>query len=357
MTLAKLLFVSSPVGALGSGIGGGVELNLYNIAQAMQQRGHTVEIVAPLSSRAQGIPVREIAGECQQSAQNQTRSAPISLPANSVLANMWDYVRQVQTDWDLIVNFAYDWLPLYLTPFLNRPVAHHISMGSLNDAMDLIIEQIATQFPGSIGVYTKTQAATFRAGDSFRCLYNGIDLSVYQFCPQSKTQLAWMGRIAPEKALEDAVAAAQISGIPLQVFGIKQDEAYWQQICQDYPDAPLEYRGFLPTNELQKELGQCQALLVTPRWVEAFGNVAIEALACGVPVIAYHRGGLTEIVREGKTGWLTQPDSVEGLVEAIGRIEAINRHDCRQQAQEEYSLQAMGDRYENWFRELMGTVS
>jgi UDP-glucose:tetrahydrobiopterin glucosyltransferase len=62
---------------------------------------------------------------------------------------------------------------------------------------------------------------------------------------------------------------------------------------------------------------------MTPRWVEAFGNVAIEALACGVPVIAYRRGGAAEIITDGKTGFLVEPDSIEGLVAAIDRLDEI----------------------------------
>jgi UDP-glucose:tetrahydrobiopterin glucosyltransferase len=92
---------------------------------------------------------------------------------------------------------------------------------------------------------------------------------------------------------------------------------------------------------------------MTPRWVEAFGNVAIEALACGVPVIAYRRGGPTEIVQDGKTGWLVEPDSVTGLVEAIAQSDLIDRRLCRQQAEAEYSLTAMGDRLEQWFAALL----
>ncbi|BAT54136.1 hypothetical protein NOS3756_31010 [Nostoc sp. NIES-3756] len=351
--LLKLLMLSTPVGAIGSGIGGGVELTLNNIAQEMVRRGHSVTIVAPQGSIVKGIPVVEIAGEVQTPAQTQTRGEPIILPKNSVLANMWDYARQVQSDYDVIVNFAYDWLPLYLTPFFSTAIAHLISMGSLTDAMDSIIEQVASNFPQTIGVHTLSQSQTFPFADKCRCLANGMDISLYQFCSQPSDFLAWVGRIAPEKALEDAVAAAKITGIPLKIFGFKQNEQYWQDILQKYPDAPIIYRGFLPTEELQQELGQCRALLVTPRWVEAFGNVAIEALACGVPVIAYRRGGLTEIVKDGQTGFLVEPDSVDGLVNAIKRLDEIDRHACRQQAQTEYSQQAMGDRVEQWFRDIL----
>ncbi len=345
--------LSTPVGAIGSGVGGGVELTLSNIAQEMIRRGHTLKIVAPSGSIVKNVPVVEISGEVQTPAQTQTRDEPIILPQNSVLANMWDYAHQVQTDYDLIVNFAYDWLPLYLTPFFSCPIAHLISMGSLTDAMDGILEQVATKFPGTIGVHSLTQAQTFTFAEECRCLANGMDLSIYQFCAEMGDSLAWVGRIAPEKALEDAVAAAKITGITLKIFGFKQNEQYWQEILQKYPDAPIEYVGFLPTEQLQQELGKCRALLVTPRWVEAFGNVAIEALACGVPVIAYRRGGLTEIVKDGETGFLVEPDSVDGLVNAIAQLDKIDRRACRQQAEVEYSQEAMGDRTEQWFRYIV----
>jgi UDP-glucose:tetrahydrobiopterin glucosyltransferase len=353
----NLLFLSTSVGALGSGLGGGVELTLRNIAQALMQRGHQIHVVAPIGSVLETVlktvSIAQIPGALQTTAQTQGRDAPITLPADSVLANMWDYARQVHQDYDLLMNFAYDWLPFYLTPFLNCPIAHLVSMGSLSLAMDQVIETVSIAFPDSIGVHSQAQAATFAFSDRCRVLGNGLDLSLYQFCSQPEATLAWVGRIAPEKGLEDAIAAAQITAIPLKIFGAMQDRDYWQKLCQTYPDAPITYAGFLSTHELQQALRTCQGLLMTPRWIEAFGNVAIEALACGVPVIAYRRGGPAEIVRPGKTGWLVEPDSVEGLVAAIARLPEIDRHHCRQQAESEYSLVAMGDRIESWFQDLL----
>ena len=349
----KLLFLSTPIGPLGSGLGGGVELTLNNIAQALLNRGHQIKVIAPQGSVLKNVPVIEIPGALQIPAQTQSRTDPIAIPHDSVLANMWDYARQVQSDFDFIVNFSYDWLPLYLTPFFDRPIAHLISMGSLMDVMDQMIEKVAIQFPGTIGVHGRTQAETFTFADRCRCLGNAMDLSLYQFCDQPGTSLAWVGRIAPEKALEDAVAAVQITGTPLKILGLKQYEDYWQKICQDYPNAPIEYMGFLPTLEMQEVLRQCRALIVTPRWIEAFPNVALEALACGVPLIAYRRGGLPEIVEDGKTGFLVEPDSVEGLAAAIGKLDQLDRRACRQKAEAEFSLAAMGDRMEQWFADIL----
>ncbi len=354
----KLLFVSTPVGALGTGLGGGVELTLHNIAQQMLQRHHQLQVVAPSGSTWEHIPIVQIPGNLQIIAQSQERTDAITMPENSLLANMWEYVHEVESEYDLIVNFAYDWLPFYLTPFCQTPIAHLVSMGSLSHAMDRIIAKVGKKFPHSLGFHSYHQAATFPGlNPPLDILSNGIDVSLYDFCPQPKQQLAWIGRISPEKGLEDAVALSYKTNIPLKIMGKLQDESYWQQICQDYPQAPIEYLGFLPTTEMQKIVRECQALLMTHRWVEAFGNVAIEALACGVPVISYERGGPAEIVRDGETGFLVTPDSIPGLVEAVSHLDEISRHRCRQQAETEFSLQALGDRCEKWFGKILASAA
>lgn len=350
----KLLFVSTSVGPLGTGLGGGVELTLCNLAKELIRRGYHVQIIAPENSIWENLSIVQIPGNLQTIAQSLERNAPITMPENSVLANMWDYVRRVQSDYDLIVNFAYDWLPFYLTPFFERPVAHLVSMASLSDALDEAIAQVAKQFPATIGFHSLAQAATFpNLTPPIHCISNGIDLSLYQFCDQPKQQLAWIGRISPEKGLEDAVKVAKITGLPLKVMGKMQDKSYWEQICQDYPDAPFEYLGFFSTDQMQQILRECRALLMTHHWVEAFGNVAIEALACGVPVVSYTRGGSAEIVEDGKTGFLVEPDNISGMVIAISHLDEINRHTCRTKAETAFSLQALGSRFEKWLREIL----
>ena len=349
----KILILSTPVGPIGSGLGGGVELTLQNLVQETQKRGHRITVVAPVDSYLPEVEVVEIEGNLHIPAQTQSKSTPIIMPSNSVLANMCEYARQAQSKHDLIVNFAFDWLPFHLTPFFDVPIAHFVSMGSMSDSLDLILTKVGQQFPQTLGLYTKTQAATFPKPEFFRSFDSGIDLSLYEFCPKPGNSLAWVGRIAPEKALEDAVAASQITGIPLRIFGKIQDHDYWQKINQDYPDAPMEYVGFLPTQKLQEELGKSKAMLMTPRWIEAFGNVVIEALACGVPVISYARGGPTEIIKHGKTGFLVPPDSINGLVTAIEHISEIDRFACRQQVENEYSLEVWADKFEQWFEDIL----
>jgi UDP-glucose:tetrahydrobiopterin glucosyltransferase len=357
MTSLRLLFLHTPVGPFGSGMGGGVELSVSNIAKELLRRSHTVHLVAPHGSYSEDIAIINISGELHSSAQYHKRDTPIVLSHQSVLANMWEYACTVQHNYDLLVNFAYDWLPFYLTPFLHKPVAHLISMGSLLDSIDAMVAQIDRAYPGTIGFHTRIQADTFGfsmgRNNNFRILSNGIDMDLYTFNAHPDCDLAWVARVAPEKGLEDAAAVSEQTGLEVRVLGKMQDEAYWQKVQQNYPRAKLTYLGFQPTHKLQEILGNCQALLMTPKWIEAFGNVAIEAMACGVPVLSYARGGPIEIITHGKTGWLVEPDNIDALCRAVETLPNISRAVCRSTAKSNYSLQKLGDRFESWFYDIL----
>ncbi len=348
----NVLLVSTSVGPLGSGLGGGVELTLKNLAHALQLKGHFPRVLAPEGSCLEGVDLLTVPGQWQVPMQTLDRAGPICLPDNSVLANLWEKARQLQGNYDLILNFAYDWLPFYLSPFFQRPVAHLVSMGALTDTIDRVIQQSQARCPESLAFHSYAQAETFAISHP-RCIGNALDLALYNYCDEPEPYLAWVGRISPEKGLEDAIAASGQTGQPLRIYGKIQDPDYWQALQGQFPQAPIDYRGFLSTDDLQAELRRSRALVMTPRWLEAFGNVAIEALACGVPVVAYRRGGPAEIVRDGTTGFLVEPDSVEGLVSALTTIAHIDRRACRRQAEEEYSLTAFGDRLEDWFQALL----
>ncbi len=349
----RLLFVSTPVGPLGSGLGGGVELTVVNLVRALTQRGHQVAIAAPANSQIDGAQLIQIPGTLQPTAHTQGRDTPAILGENAVLSNQWAYARQVQHVYDLIVNFAYDWLPFYLTPFFDTPIAHFVSMGSLSRVMDHAIIQVNDKLPGTLGAYTQSQVDTFPPGCTWQLLSSAVDLSQYDYCSHPEPQLVWLGRISPEKGLEDAVAAVQETQTPLKILGKLENPDYWDTIQRTYPNAPIDYLGFVNTQQLQAIVRRCQGLLMTPRWVEAFGNVAIEALACGVPVVAYRRGGPAEIIDHGKTGWLVEPDHVAGLVDGIRQLDRSDRYHCRQQAEIKYSLPALGERFEQWFEAII----
>jgi UDP-glucose:tetrahydrobiopterin glucosyltransferase len=147
-------------------------------------------------------------------------------------------------------------------------------------------------------------------------------------------------------------AVSALSGRRVRAFGVMEDRAVWDAATEKFPEARVHYEGFLPTDELQRELGGCAALIMVHQWVEAFGNVAIEAMACGVPVITYDRGGPAEIVRDGITGFVVPSDDVHAVVAALGRIGSIRRDECRALVLEQYSEQAFAGRVAEWLGSL-----
>jgi UDP-glucose:tetrahydrobiopterin glucosyltransferase len=224
--------------------------------------------------------------------------------------------------------------------------------------MDAVIAEVAARNPGRLAAHTLTQAATFGDPSWFRLLASGVVTERYEMhlSADRPAYLGAVGRISPEKGLEDVAALSARSGWPVKIWGIMQDPAYWDRICAEHPSAKLEYRGFLATDDLQAAIGGCSAILMTPKWVEAFGNVAIEAMATGVPVIAYDRGGPAEIVVDGVTGFVVPADDVDALVDAVSRIDSIDRISCRQRVEEHFSTEALAQRVDVWLRDVIAAA-
>jgi glycosyltransferase involved in cell wall biosynthesis len=99
-------------------------------------------------------------------------------------------------------------------------------------------------------------------------------------------------------------------------------------------------------------LGNAAALLFPIRWPEPFGLVMVEAMACGTPVIALRRGSVPEVVEHGVTGFICDDESE--MVEAIGRIDEIDRARCRAVAEERFSPDRMAEQYLELYQRLCG---
>ena len=132
----------------------------------------------------------------------------------------------------------------------------------------------------------------------------------------------FLGRVVMEKGLDvftDAVAAARASGAAMRVMVIGEGPAMpWFR--EHLPDDAV-FTGLITGEELATALASGDMFL-NPSITEAFGNVTLEAMASALPVIAAHATGTTNLVRDGITGTLVDPQEPEQFGEAIVRYVA-----------------------------------
>ncbi|MFO1371397.1 MAG: glycosyltransferase [Candidatus Competibacteraceae bacterium] len=344
--------LSTAVAPLGSGLGGGVEHMVVTAARQLDTLGYAVQVIAPLDSVAAVPYLYTLPGRLAPTALVCGYDAPITIETDAFLVTALRWLAERVRPGDAILNFSYDWLPLFASDFLPCPLGSLLSLASLNRALDEEIRRCAALHPERLAFLSSAQTASFGIAASVRLIPPGLDLMQYRYNATPSRTLCWLGRIAPEKGLEDAFAFAARIGMAVSVFGFMQDRTYWESLVQRYPSAPVSYGGFLRMPALAEALGTFRALLMTPKCLEAFGIVGIEALACGTPVIAYRRGGVSDYVRDGETGWLVEPDDLDGLCAAVARIELIKRAWCRTLVATRYTLASYGTALADWLQAL-----
>ena len=218
---------------------------------------------------------------------------------------------------------------------------------------------------------------------------HGTRMDIFPYASTSRGYVAVMGRIIPEKGQDDAIAAVQKTHDTLYLIGEKyvdnaRNRTYWEHDIAPYIDnSVIKYLSVMPRSELHIYYQGAKALLMPIKWEEPFGLVMIEAMACGTPVIAYNRGSVPEIVRDGVTGFIIDPDpsapiqsgsadgadrpgygtwiikkqGIDGLVEAIGRIGEIDRMACRRHVEDHFTIEKMVDGYERVYRKILSDSS
>lgn len=187
-------------------------------------------------------------------------------------------------------------------------------------------------------------------------VYNGIDLSTYEFYPKpaDPPYLAFLGRISPEKGTHHAIEIAQRSGWHLKIAGkvdVVDVEYYENEIKPHIDGKQIEYLG--EANHVQKNIlmGNAYATLFPITWREPFGLVMVESMASGTPVIALALGSTKEVIAHGKTGFLC--NNVDECVAALAKVADLDRQACRDHVDANFSVRRMVDGYLEVYQQLM----
>lgn len=186
---------------------------------------------------------------------------------------------------------------------------------------------------------------------------NGVPIEALGAARHARRGFALMlGRVCPEKGVHHALDAARLADMPLliggEVFGYEAHRRYFEEEVRPRLDARRRFLGPLSFARKRRLLSAARCLLAPSLVPETSSLVAMEAAACGTPVVAYPNGALAEIVEPGRTGFLVR--DVAEMARAMREAGAIDAETCRAAARARFSLGGMVERYLRVYETLSG---
>lgn len=328
---------------------GGLESFVGGLVDGLRARGHRVLLFAAAGST--GAQPEVLSGGGWQP--DELSRADASMPAAAFLREHHAHLAVLHAlrttyagEVDVVHNNSLHYLPLSLSTTLPVPTVttlHTPPTPWLTSALDA---------GGSSHTWTAVSRFTARQWQRWvpgaQVLHNGVDPGRWTL-GRGGGGVLWFGRIVPEKAPHLAVAAARAAGRHLDLVGPALDPGYFAECIAPHLGRGVTWHGHLGGPILVEAVGRAAAVLVTPAWDEPFGLVAAEAAMCGTPVVAFDRGGISEVLRPhvGEQVGVVVPDGdVGAMAAAIGPAAAMDRGEVRAAALSHLSAQTMVARYE-----------
>lgn len=189
-----------------------------------------------------------------------------------------------------------------------------------------------------------------------RVVDNGVPVGALASRVVKRGYALALGRICPEKNLHAALDAGRLAGVPVllggQVYPYEAHLRYYREQVLPRLDRQRRLLGPLAFGRKRRLLAGARCLLLPSLAPETSSLVAMEALACGTPVVAYPSGALPDIVEHGVTGFLVHDE--REMADAIAACGGLDPEDCRAAARERFSLQRMVRRYFEHYEALAG---
>jgi len=246
---------------------------------------------------------------------------------------------------DLIHNH-FDFMPLSYSRLIKTPVLTTIHGFSSEKIIPVYQKYNRDGHYVSISNANRHPSLTYLA-----TVYNGLDTESFQFNHFPTDYLLFFGRIHPDKGTAQAIQIALKSKRRLLIAGIIQDEDYYKKQVEPYLNDQIQFLGTAGPDLRNELLGKAAALLHPIHFEEPFGLSVVEAMLCGTPVIAFNKGSMPELIRNGNTGFLV--NNTEEAVMAVDRLEQIDRYACHEWAKNRFSKEKMVEDYLNLYHQII----
>lgn len=371
MRIALIAKLFAPVSPLSTG---GTETFVYNLAKVLSCKGHQVTVFgsgdSEIGDKVKLISVTKISfwqkyvdnpKIFEQFSESRKAASEESIGYIKTLY----YLKEHIDDFDIIHDNSLYFLPLILHQELVKlPLVAtlHVPIDKFKTPeiiKDLNIREKINNYYIAISENQKRQASNL---DIFDINYNGINVDRFSFCDKSENYLLWIGRIVPEKGLEKAIEVAIKVNMPLKIIGSIADEGYFNDKIKTEIEKykNIEYLGEKSGQELVELYQKAKIFLFPIDWEEPFGLVLVEAMACGTPVVAYNRGAVAEIVKEGVTGFICPAGDIDAMIKAVKKIYKIPEEEyrtmrwaCRKHVEENFTIEKMVEGYEKIYQKVI----
>ncbi|MEW5745975.1 MAG: glycosyltransferase [Nitrospirota bacterium] len=331
-----VLNVAYPLAPVGPDAVGGAEQVLGMIDDFLVRSGHRSVVIACEGSAVRGalISTPRVEGRIDEAARAFVREQHRRAIKKALSAGHIDVVHMHGIDFEHYL--PPEGAPALVT--LHLPLAWY-PPSSLRPARPLTY----------LHTVSAAQHATRpRSLDLLPPIDNGVPVEELSLTVSKRNFVLSLGRICPEKGFHLALDAAGRAGIPLILAGaLYPYEVHMRYFTEEIrPRLEGRQHRFLgPVGFFRKRrlLTAARCLLIPSLVAETSSLAAMEALACGTPVIAFPSGALADIVEQGKTGFIVR--DVREMAEAIAAAPEIDPGLCRSEARRRFSHTAMVQRY------------